>query len=260
MPEYPLTCANTKCGRLYRVFETVVFYTQRTEQAMRDTTYLIAKSLATDIAPVDRSIARTALVRRAKGADKVLADLNDGAIDAVTAERILSDAVQSLQFMCPHCHSLFGYRAFPPDSAPAVKRESGTWPEDAPSALAGKHFHSKDERLQQVATLTPHLVPREDHAAISEKKRRPRQPADPTPTPADAAPVATRAKPPAAAIESFFANNPGVHSADHVAEQTGLERDVVLGVFRTGPYARAFGAKYRCMKAAGTQEQSAQAS
>lgn len=143
---------------------------------------------------------------------------------------------------CRFCQFPYLFQVWDAESAPVVARESGTWPSDYPDKLAGKHYHSRDEKMEQVRTLTPGLVLSETQQEIREKPKRPkRETAAPVPAPPPPTPDAEAA----ARISAWFQAHKGAQPVASCARDVGLETETVRDIVRADPhFKRWFGDNY----------------
>lgn len=129
---------------------------------------------------------------------------------------------------CPRCFTKAPNRHYKAASIPAVHIDTGTWDHrTAPTALAGKHYHSKDEKEQQIQ----HVLG--DNYGVADVDRdltaKPKGVGTVTKRAADAVVPKTPLNAKQTVIRAFLDAGGPMRIAD-IAEQTGVSYARVYGV------------------------------
>lgn len=254
MPEYKVRCANPMCNREDRHFQSIMVWTQH-----RDTMNRGARAAVDQVKAMPEGADRSLLCARIR---KFASERDRIAVDAFLAgdARALdsfSPESTGIDFPCRFCHHPYVLRVWDAESAPVVIQESGTWPKDYPAKLAGKHYGSRDEKMQQIATLTPGLVLAETQQEVHARPIKPKtreavvasepvrveaqadHPLAPVPVEPEAQPVPeTTPTPPPVNVEAsdadrvaaWFQGIPGSAQVSQCASDLGMDSKVVRDV------------------------------
>ena len=128
-----MRCGRKECARLFKRYESIAVFSDAKAKIERGMEAARAQ-LANETEPLMRGV----IERRIEAQDG------------------------SIPWPCPACGHLYSRRHFTPDSVPVVHKMQGTWPEESPDALRGKHFMSKSERDEQIRVLAPDCESRDN--------------------------------------------------------------------------------------------------